>query len=269
MPQAWKYARVTYDAATAGIVAAKLVGWAAMGGAGAERGPGFTQNEAVQFATFLAYMRHSIASNGGQWGWFAQYGPGDRFLGTELIPTHPGWTHVAQSYLPIVGDEPVPPWRPAFREVWSESNPSPTWGKQLVLAIDRVLTQIAHSEQGGEVPLGYGPQLPGEGAVTAAFPVLGALIVGGVAVTVIGAAAAWRYLDPQVRVRAAEVTAAARAYQNRLENAAASGVMAPPSPLEVANAAAVGAAADEQAARYWGYGAAALAGIGGGAALSP
>jgi len=267
MPQAWRFAQTQYDPATAGMVAAKLAGWAALGGLGPQRGPGLTQNEAVQFALFLAVMRSTIATRG-EFYRVAVYNRRGQFEGVEKLVTIPT-TSTDRFYTPIVGDEPVPPHGLRYREAWGALNPDPRWGKQLVLAIDRLLTQIAQAERGGEVPAGYEFPPPGETPVwPAAFPIAGiALIVAGSAVAIIGTAAAWRYLDPDVRVRAAEVAAAARSYQVRLENARATGVMQPPSPLELANAAAVKQAASEQEWRYAAYGAGAVVGIGGGAAL--
>ncbi|MHC4218174.1 MAG: hypothetical protein ACYSU7_06915 [Planctomycetota bacterium] len=257
MPQAWKFARVEFDASSAGAVFSKLVGWAAMAGAGPDKGPGLTQNESVQFAAQLASLRTAIARSGKSIE-LAAYDGENRFVRT-LIATPESELDPDLHYFPIVGTDPVP--------AANGGELGKRWGADLVLAIDRLLAQIAKSERAGEAPAGYGAA-PMPGIMPAALPVAAiAVLVGGAAVAVIGTAAVWRYLDPEVRTRAAAVTSAAQSYQARILAAQTTGVMPPPSPIEVATAEIVQKAAGEQRTRYYLYGAAALAGIGGGAAL--
>lgn len=271
MPQAWKYARVIYSPAVADTVAAKMAGWAAMGGLGPERGPGVTQDEAVQLVTNLSVLRHSAAM-GVNAGRFAVYGLSGDFRGVQLNPKAETLDAEYQTAVPIVGDEPPPP--AGLSSPYDPNlDPVANWPRKLVLAIDRVCTQIAKSEKGGSIPQGYGfdplpPGVGGEGTL-AAWPAIGivAVIVGGAAIATIGGVAVWRYLDADVRTRTAEISAAGTAYQARLQVYQASGTMPPPGPLETANAKAIEEAAKESSDKYWLIGAAALAGIGGGAAL--
>lgn len=269
MPQAWKYARVTFNPLAAEIVAAKLTGWAAMGAAGPARGPGLTQDEAVQFVTELAILRHSAAC-GLRRQQYAVYDASSGMLDTVLW-SQPLVSIDGKHIIPIVGDESPPP--VGLRGDYSPSlDPTKTWPRDLVLAIDNLLRQLKRAELGGSVPAGYGleppPGGPGGEVVTAAWPLpIVAVVVGGAAIAVIGTAALWRYLDPEVRNRAAVIRAAAKSYEQRLQVLATTGTMPPASSIETSNAAAVVEMAKTQAGLYWGYGAAAIVGIGGGAAF--
>ncbi len=270
MPQSWKYARVDFDAQTALAVGAKLIGWAAMGSLGPGRGPGLTQSEAVQFAASLASLRH-VAASSDEWSRVAVYGPGGQYRGTRIVNASSDWSE-EETYLPIVGESPLPSAIGLFGGThWTSATyadrPLPGWPRLLCLATDRLLTQIAQAEQGGEVPEGYGAEPILGGYQPAALPIGAiAVIVGGAAVAVIGGLAVWRYLDPDVRIRAAAIDASLRSYQARLATAQVTGIMPDASPIEIANAAAVKAAADEQQQRYWLIGAAGVLGIAGGAA---
>jgi hypothetical protein len=269
MPQAWRYARVTYNPAAAEIVAAKLTGWAAMGAASPEQGPGLTQDETVQFVADLAVLRHFAACGRNRVKW-AVYDAAGSFLRIE-------WSRdfaelgEGETALPVVGDEAPPPAGMA-RDYPAARDPTPTWPRDLTLAIDALLREIKGAEVAGSIPPGYGfealPGGPGGEAIQSAWPIAAiAIVVGGAAVALIGKDAVWRYFDPTVRNHAASLRSAAKAYQMRLEVQEQTGVMPAASSIETSNAATVGELAKGQSRRYWGYGAAALAGLGGGAAL--
>jgi hypothetical protein len=73
----------------------------------------------------------------------------------------------------------------------------------------------------------------GAGMITPAVaPAVVAIIVGGAALAVVAGAAAWRYLDPDLRRDVAQVQAAATMFSARLQTNRETGKMPDPSPVE-------------------------------------
>ena len=270
--QSWKYARVAYQPPVAELIAARIQGWAAMADT-IERGPGLAQDDAVQFVTDLAMMRHYATNGARRWRWaiFSSAGNLDRVMEAENAPEgfgratrSGGLVHEdGRTALPVVGDERYT----AAPTPGGDGELGADWGRTLALAIDGTIGKLANAERSGTVPQGYGGPFPGGARPQpGAAPAVVAIIVGGAAVAVIGTAAAWRYFAPQVRQQAAAVRAAAKAYQARLEAMAAAGQYIAPSPLETLNANRVREAAGEASSRNWLIGGAAVGGIAGGAA---
>jgi len=268
MPHSWRFARVTYIPSYAEILAARVIGWAAMGDP-VSMGPGMSQSDAVQYVTDLVVLRH-VAAVGVLKSKFAWYSRGtNKFLGTtwnstqnadSSYPVNPRYK--GSSYaVPMVGDEPIQSY-PGPTAYALGGIDTDTWNRKLVLALDDTIRRIAKAEQAGEIVPGWGAEMPG-----GARPELGAIgagavaiIVAGAAVAIVGSFAAWRYFSPEVRIQAAAVRTAAKAYENRLRVIAETGVSLPPGPLELASASEVDKAAKGAANRYIGYGTAALAG---------
>jgi len=246
--RAWRFSKVQHNPVIAELIGARVVGWAAMGDP-IERGPGLSQSDAVQYVSDLAILRH-ICAVGVLRCKFAEYNTNGAFLGVKWISLR-DWTPSAESTLiPIVGDEPI-------------EHPS-EWSGKLTLAIDEVLRRIAKAEQAGEIQSGWGSEYPG-GAV----PIPGgigagvvAIIVAGAAVAVVGSFAAWRYFDPQLRMHAAAVRTAAKAYESRLRTMVETNNWAiPAGPLETVNQQWVDESHKPARNRAWLYGGCALGGI--------
>jgi hypothetical protein len=262
MPQSWRYARIDYNPAAAELVAATITGWAAM--SGVERGPGLRQDDAAQLAADLAVTRGIIATAGDpEQTRYAVYDSGGTFLRVQT-PQGPELEN-GETAIPIAGDYPFPP--AGFKRPYDRAlDPNENWARDLVLAIDRCLRDLKRTEQAGSIPAGYGIEIPPDVQLGAVPPLSIAIIVGGAAVAVIGTVATWRFLNPELRVQVASVRAAAKAYQARLAVLQTTGTMPGASPIEVANAAAVREASKDQSLWYAGIAAAAMFGIGAGAA---
>jgi hypothetical protein len=262
--KAWRTARVHYVPAGAEIVVARVTSWAAMGDP-ISHGPGLDQGDATQLAAHLAYLRH-LCAFGVEWSRFAWFQNG-KFMGCRVVDGgSPAGVDRFQtaSGIPIVGEEPF------RRQPWGNGNLGEQWPWELALACDCVLRQIARSEQSDTPETGWGAEFPGEAEPS--FSGIGAagiaLIVAGAAVSIIGTAAAWRYLDPQVRIETASAAAAARAYEIRLRTQMQSGVELAPSPIETAQAARIKAQARAAGNTNWTIGGAVVAGLGGGMTLA-
>lgn len=247
------YAKVDYVMGGGDVIAASVTAWAALP---TETGPGLDQGDATQLATDLSVIRHTATLEEiGCWAIFDAAGAfrGKRYERLRMPDVPEGW-----QALPIVGDERLPSTTPLAGEGLPKD-----WGRQLALAIDRTIEQIAKAKTAAGAPAGFGSL-----TVPIASPALVAIIVGGAALAVIGTVAAWRYLDPGLRTRIAEVRAAAKSYQDRLRVKNETGTMPPPSPIETSNADAVATAAGEREKSDWLWGAAAVGGITGGSLLT-
>lgn len=244
-----RYARVAARLGFAQAVAVKI---AIADKLSVGKGPGLTQDEATQVCASLAWSRD-----------VAMYGrpariaafQGGKLIGADYYRAGDGIENV-----PIVGDAPK-------RQIVPPGDGLPAdWGVTLANACDAVLGMIRKSETATQIPIGYSMQIP------AAFPVVSALIVGGLAVTVIGSVAAWRYLSPEARTSLALVEASATAYRARLAAYQETGKMPPASELETNTATMVKELAEKgRAAGFWSgaaVGGGAVAAIGGGIALS-
>ncbi len=246
--QPWKYARVGYVRGAGATIAASIQAWAVAGPTIPQAG--LTQDDAIQLAADLSVLRHAVTSS--LWK-FAQYDQDGTFRG-EIWGTDDDAGAVSQYGGPmfiVVGDEPV-----RSRVVGGNDELGDEWGAKLAKAIDRILLQIRDAEQAASVPMGFGAIV-----LPIIAPAVAAIIVGGVAVGIIGSVAAWRYLDPNLRVRVAAIRAAADAYATRLSDYQRSAILLPPSPIETANAEAVAEAAHEGGRDGWVAAAAAGGGI--------
>ncbi len=263
--KAWRMARVQYLPAQAEMVVARITSWAAMGDP-VSRGPGLDQDDATQFAAHMAYLRH-VCAFGPEWSKLAWFQNGTCY-GVRVAGGVPaGINRLETAYgVPVLGEEP-------FRKpILAGGNMGARWPWQLALACDDVLRKVRDAEQANAVVPGWGGEFPG-----GAEPIQGgggigaagiAIIVAGAAVGIIGTAAAWRYFDPQVRIEAASIAAAARAYEVRVRTKLETGVDLPPSPIEVAQAERVREAANNAGNTNWTIGGAVVAGLGGGLTLA-
>lgn len=158
--------------------------------------------------------------------------------------------------LPLLGLDPLFDLSPG-------SGPVPKWGPTLALALDQCVRRIAKSETSTS---------PGGAEVIPAIEPLSigtiAVIVGGVAVAVIGGIAAYRFLEPSARVQIAAVEAATLAYQERLAVFEKTGQMPSVSEIERANAASVVEAAKSSGRADWIVTGAAVGGTAVGATLA-
>lgn len=249
------FAFVAYNIPTATAVASVVQGYAAAGMP--DKGPGVTQGDAVQLATHLAVLRNAVT--------YRRRGPAARYVvaggeyqGTvfaskrgseiDLVAEH---VKAQQAVYPIVGDE-------RLYDPWPGSGPKGKpngWGPLLALALDNATRRLATAERADAPPPGYG-------AIAVLLPPLAiGIIVGGVAVTVIGAVAAWRYLDPDARKAIAITDAASKAYSERLAQAEVTGIMPPASPIEEQALPAITDLAATEAKRDWIIGGAIVGGI--------
>ena len=236
-----RYVRVDLSIALAGAVIRKVQNWA-VDPSPEKIGPGLEQDEAIQLVAHFARLRNIVLVPDRKRFALFRFAKGEKpvFAGTTSVNRGSGKRQFPPNVypLPIVGDEHLS---------------GPSWGRKLALALDWNCVALAKAAKAGAVPSGYRGELPTIG------PAVVAIIVGGVAVTVIASVAVYRYLEPEVRVRMAEIEAAAAAYALRIEASRATGIMPPVSPIETANAKAVEEAAGERTKREWGW-AAAIAG---------
>jgi len=214
---------------------------------------GLTQSDAIQVAAGLAMLRDSVTVP--RLRTLAVYRGGE-FQARELatperlaeLDADP-----ALSWVPIVGTTPLesPPVGASVVQAGEQLGvPSITahvpddWGRQLALAIDGVLHDIADARSGGET-------YDAPGAVNVlALPIV-AVIVGGAAVAVIGAVGAWRYFNPDLRAKTEAITAASEAYAARLQVLENTKTMPPVSLIEEGAAAAVIASAKDESSSAW------------------
>lgn len=242
---ALRYARVQMRVGAAQLLAVQLTAGGAVTPVGS--GPGVRQDDAVQLVTDLAVARSVVT-----WGTFTESWvyKGGKFLGRGT----PGRTVAAgEESIPVVGVEPlaqrVPPGKGAPDD----------WGITIALACERAIDAIADSQRSAELPLGYSAF-----GVPAALPLpLAAVIVGGVAASVVGAVAAWRYLDPEARHQLAAIEAASVAYRTRIAAWRETGTMPEVTAIEQTTAEAVTKLASKTRTSGWLIG----AGVAGGVAL--
>lgn len=269
--RAFRMARVYYLPAHADLLVARVTSWAAMGDP-VERGPGLDQGDAVQFVAHMAYLQHTAQFGTTATGHFAWYSTtSGQFWGVYPAGKAPKRAQLASQRGIADAAVAVPMWgeEPFRKPAYGSGQMGESWPRDLALACNTVIRKVAKAEQGPAVVPGWGGEYPG-GAV----PIPGAIGVGGIAVIVAGAAvavigsfAAWRYFSPEVRIQAAAVATAARAYETRLRAMISNGVELPPSPIELFQAEAVRSAAKESQSKALLVGAGTCAGIGIGATL--
>jgi hypothetical protein len=201
---------------------------------------GLSQPDVVQLVTDLAWLRDSVTARRR----VAIYDADSKFLGVVRVGQKIPKSAVKQ--LPILGEGPL----------WNLP-PGPglpkRWGAELALAIDQVTRRI------GELPQGPEP-VASEATVKPANVLVMAVIVAGIAATVIGAVAPWRYFDPDLAKLTVGVRQAASDFAQRLKQQASSGTLPDPSPTELAVADMIKNAAGKEKGKGWAWG----AGIGGG-----
>lgn len=267
--RAWRMARVTYLPSHADFLVARVIGWASMGDP-VSRGPGLDQGDAVQFVTHMAYLRSAAACGIEPYQRACYLSPGGAFLGVRTAGQPPPRSRYLPPrgsdrlvMLPVYGQEPIT--RPAY----GSGQMGEQWPADLALACDTVIRRVAKAEQGPEVVPGWGGEFPGGAEPIPGGIGVGAIsvIVAGAAVAVVGSFAAWRYFSPDVRIEAATVAAAARAYETRLRAMVTNGVELPPSPIELASAERVRTAAKQSRDNQMMIGAGVVAGVGATATL--
>lgn len=194
------------------------------------QGPGVAQDDAVQLVSTWAWIRERIMRGAADHVKAALYKIDkqsgklvfvDVYEGSEKTLYDRALKYGLEAKL-VVGDGPMVAPYPGGAGLPND------YAIKLARALDNTTKKIADSKVGGAVPAGFSDMTQ---AVVA--PVIVALIVGGVALTVIGSVAAWRYLDPDVRKNTAILHAASRAYEARIQAAKESGKLPDPSPLEV------------------------------------
>lgn len=214
-------------------------------------------NVAVQIVSLFSVQRNNVLLQ--RAGTMAKYKAG-RFFGTETIYNAPDAADRADNLrkegfevMPIVGLEPL-------HDLTPGKGPIERWGPTLALALDRCSVIIAKSPRAGVE--GGAPIVP------VVEPITIAIIVGGVAVTVIAGVAVFRALDPDARIQLAQVQAATKAYIARLEVFKQTGKMPPVSAIEKSNAEAVVTRAREMGKSDWLIAGAAVGGTVAGAAAA-
>lgn len=240
------FARVAYSAAEGAAVAAAVAGWTA---AGEALGPGLVQEDANALAAELAIRRNAVTLGLrgrvallDKEGHYQREGFASVTRRGELALIY-GAATKGEQFFPIVGDEPL---------VKRSSGGAPLpddWNRRLALAIDRSLHLLKNSKQAAAVPAGFGSISRN---VSFPLPVPAIyVILAGVAATVVATVAVYRYLDPTARIAIAATDAASKAYAGRLATADVTGIMPPPSPVELANEKMISDLAKQAAGEGW------------------
>lgn len=224
-----KYARVELIPDAADVIATTL-------GAVATapiKGPGLTQEDAVQLVSRWAWMRDRFMRGAAgdvkaalydtKAGAFAGVFEGPVAELSKKLAARPE----LQATL-VVGDGPIAAPLPGGGELGDN------WGPELARALDNASTMIAGLPQAGDIPAGFASL-----SKLVAAPAIVGIIVGGAAIAVIGSVAVWRFLDPQHRSYVSGLNAAAKAYDQRVQAYKATGKMPPPTPTEVSMGEAI------------------------------
>lgn len=197
---------------------------------------GLTQNEAVTLATLLT-IAHDVC----QWGHavttVAWYRPDGKLAQFTSPTTERRFAELSEKYepIPVFGSAP-------YGHAYPGGDGVPdNWGKLIALASQKVTREIAALKHGGEVPKEHPEELLQENPVAIA-----AVIVAGVAVTVVGTAAVWRYFDTDTRQHTVEVASAASDYAQRIGTFERTGKMPPASETEKAVAQSIEERAEAQ-----------------------
>lgn len=247
-----QYAQVDMVSGVAETVAAMM---GSLSGAPIE-GPGLTQDDVTQLVARWAWRRDRIMRGAADNVKVALYseqphlGAGAEqiaettyaFRGvwegsTKDLNTKMGKDPTLRAHL-IVGDGPIVSPYPGGKGL------PDNWAALLGRALDNTTELINKAKKGGTVPAGYASFTQ-----TVVAPLIVGIIVGGVAVTVIGTAAVWRYFDPDVRKQVAMLHAASAAFDARVQVAKQTGTLPPPSEIELGAKELVGNAAGEETKR--------------------
>lgn len=231
-----KYARVELIPDAADVIAASVGSVAAL----PYKGPGLSQDDAVQLVSKWAWRRDrfmrgaandvKVALHNTKDQNFAGVWEGDLGKLGKLLTARPE----LQATL-MVGDGPMAAPLPGGGELGDK------WAIELARALDATTTDLAKVQQGGDIPFGFGSV-----SKLVAAPVVVGIIVGGAALAVIGTAAVWRYLDPELRAYVSGLNAAADAYDKRVQVFKATGKMPGPTPTEVSIAKQIKAQAAKE-----------------------
>lgn len=242
------YAKVDWQPGGSELISASLAVTAATDpGTGPNAAGSVAKADLVQLATGLALYRDSNMLGARNYARVACYDKAGRYLGIFRVDprTNKGIPKATETLYPIAGNGPI------VSVSGSDGLPQ-DWSRQLALATDNVLRRVAKSKE----------QNTGAGMITPALaPVVAAVIVGGVALAVVGGIAAWRYLDPELRRDVAQLDAAASAFSQRLATQRDTGTMPPPSPLETATAKRVETLSRDESRRAMMIGGAVVGGI--------
>lgn len=206
------------------------------------KGPGLTQEDAVQLVSRWAWMRDRFMRGAAGNVRVALAEKGGAFRGTwdgsldalgKLLTAD---TRLSATL--IVGDGPLVAPAPGGPGLPND------WAIRLGRALDGLTLTIAQSEQAGDIPAGFASitKTIGPAAITA-------IIVGGAALAVVGGVAVWRYFDPELRKHTSAIHAAAQAYDQRLQTLKATGQMPPPSQIELGAQSAVESASKDETRR--------------------
>lgn len=238
-------------------------------------GPGLSAGDAVQVAAYLATLRDVVATfnpmTGGPGAQILEYDKSNKQVciynvnAQQAVDVEDHITSKGNRGVLLVGDAEFYGWstQPATRADGIQVGPVDAWGKKLALALDQVLEKIGSAEQGPNIPVGMAQ------AVNAAIPLAAlAVVVTGAALAIIGAVAAWRYLDPDFRRDALAIKTAAENYAQRLNIMTTTGQMPPPSENEKSAAQAVESYAKERSTTDWLWGAGIFVGLIGGTLIS-
>jgi hypothetical protein len=211
------YAKIDWQPNASELVATALAASAEVPSVGVDVAGAVAKADLQQLAAGLALYRDSNMLGARNLARLATFDAQGSFLGiVRADPTDPQLGDRVKQFYAIAGDGPIV-------NVPGGAGLPDNWGAQLARATDDVLRRIAKAKQTD----------PGAGMITPAVaPAVVAIIVGGAALAVVAGAAAWRYLDPDLRRDVAQVQAAATMFSARLQTNRETGKMPDPSPVE-------------------------------------
>lgn len=206
-----------------------VVGAAGAGGVGLT---GFLKDDVDQLVMDLAVQRDMVLL--GHYSKVALFDKAGTFMGFRDTITaeqfrdqqkgHPEWTAVG-----VWGGASLDQIWPAASD--AEGNPIAGGSEAVTLAraIDGVLERIKKAETSDQAPSGT-PAI----SQNVIAPLVVAIVVVGLAATVVGSVYVWKKFSPELQRDMAAIRAAADAYQLRVATFTSTGKMPPPGPLEAA-----------------------------------
>lgn len=230
-----RYAKIDWQPGASEILSAAFLATATTDPSTTPNAAGsFAKADLVQLAAALALLRDSNMIGSRNLVRVACYDKTGAFIGIRRIdprPANPAGlpTNCAQ-YYPVTGDGPLV-------AVSGGGDLPSNWSCVLARATDNCLRRMS---KGKEQSTGAGSYVP------VVAPAVAAIIVGGIALSVIGAAAAWRWLDPELRKDVAQLDAAQTAFSARLQTQRETGTLPPPGPIETSVAKRIEAMADDE-----------------------
>lgn len=254
-----KYAEVDF---WLGSYGATVAAFDAMAATPLEQGPGFDHSETVQVVSCFAVWRDFCAHGGS--AEIAFYKNGAFYYASDSV--------TMAEYKQIMSDQladgaveskdskgktttttALSVWGAGPHGQsgdWSPGEGLPEdWGSLLAAACDWSIDAIDKAKQAASKPPANGARV--ENVLLPAAAVTAAIIVAGVAASVIGTVAAWRFFDPKERTSMAAVAGASNAYMQRIDAFKATGKMPPPSQVEIGARKAVEAAAGDADKQAW------------------